>query len=157
MTAVVKDLLSWVEETAPRELAEPWDNVGLLVGDEAAPVHKVWVALEATEDLIEAAQKAGVDAIVTHHPLIFTPMKRITTQTATGRMVLALARAGISLISAHTNLDAADGGVNDCLAQRLALADVGELPSFPCGRTGLLPVPMSGEDVLAHVRGCLDP
>ena len=120
MTAVVKDLLSWVEETAPRELAEPWDNVGLLVGDEAAPVHKVWVALEATEDLIEAAQKAGVDAIVTHHPLIFTPMKRITTQTATGRMVLALARAGISLISAHTNLDAADGGVNDCLAQRLA-------------------------------------
>lgn len=157
MIAVVKDLLSLVEKTAPADLAEPWDNVGLLAGDEAAPVRKVWVALEATEALIAAAAKADVDVILTHHPLIFSPMKRITTQTSTGRMVLALARAGISLISAHTNLDAADGGVNDCLAQRLELTNVEKLPGFPCGRTGFLPTPMTAEDMLAHVQRCLDP
>jgi len=157
MTAAVKDLLNLVEQTAPAALAEPWDNVGLLVGDENASAKKVWLALEVTETLIEAAAAANVDVILTHHPLIFSAMKRVTAQENTGRMILALARAGISVVSAHTNLDAAEDGVNDCLAAKLELAEIGPLPGFPCGRTGFLPAPMKAEDALDWIAKRLDP
>ena len=157
MTAAVKDLLALVEETAPAALAESWDNVGLLVGDRDAAVRKVWLALEVTEPVIEAAAAANVDVILTHHPLIFSAMKRVTAQDATGRMVLSLAKAGISVVSAHTNLDAAQGGVNDCLAAKLELTEIGLLPDFSCGRTGLLPAPMTAEETLGWIEKKLDP
>lgn len=142
MTAAVKDVMALVEETAPSCLAESWDNVGLLVGDEQAPVSTVWLALEVTGPLIEAAAQSGVDMLLTHHPVIFSPIKRVTASDTTGGLVLRLARQGIHALCAHTNLDAAQGGVNDCLAQAVGLREIGPLPGMPCGRIGLLPSPM---------------
>ena len=109
MTAAVKDVMALVEETAPSCLAESWDNVGLLVGDEQAPVSTVWLALEVTGPLIEAAAQSGVDMLLTHHPVIFSPIKRVTASDTTGGLVLRLARQGIHALCAHTNLDAAQG------------------------------------------------
>ncbi len=142
MTAVVKDIMALVEQTAPSCQAEAWDNVGLLVGDEQAPVSSVWLALEVTGPLIDAAAHAGVDMLLTHHPVIFSPLKRVTALDPTGGLVLRLARNGIHALCAHTNLDAAQGGVNDCLAQALGLREIGPLPGMPCGRIGRLPQPM---------------
>ena len=155
MTAAVKDVMALVEKTAPSCLAESWDNVGLLVGDEQAPVSSVWVALEVTGPLIEAAAAAKVDLLLTHHPVIFSPLKRVTASDATGALVLRLARLGIHALCAHTNLDAAEGGVNDCLAQAVGLREIQPLPGMPCGRLGLLPQPMEPRQAAAWIAGRL--
>ena len=109
---------------APCSLAEDWDNVGLLCGRADKEVARVLVALDPFEDVAEEAIRLGADAIVTHHPLIFVAPHEVTDRTSVGRTILALARADIAAINAHTNLDCAVGGVNDTLAQRLGLTDV---------------------------------
>lgn len=113
-------LFAW----APRSLAEDWDNVGLLCGRADKEVARVLVALDPFEDVAEEAIRLGADAIVTHHPLIFVAPHEVTDRTSVGRTILALARADIAAINAHTNLDCAVGGVNDVLARTLGLADV---------------------------------
>ena len=136
-------LLDWAEQLAPRDLAEDWDHVGLMVGSRGWPVTKVWTALDVTEPLLRSAKEAGVDALCVHHPLIFSPLAALTDETVPGRLALLAARLGIGVIAAHTNLDAARGGVNDALAQRLGLERVEPIPNFPMGRVGYLPCPMA--------------
>lgn len=120
----VKDVLSFLESLAPAYMKENWDNVGLLCGDPDCPVHKILVALDPFESVCYEAHDCGADLIVTHHPLIFQPLKSITTQTSIGRSILFLCEKGISAINAHTNLDCAPGGVNDTLAKLLELEDI---------------------------------
>ena len=120
----VKDILAYIETLAPRSMKEDWDNVGLLCGSASQPVHKILVALDPFESVCREAAAIGADLIVTHHPLIFSAPKAITDDTGLGRSILLLAKAGISAINAHTNLDCAPGGVNDVLAQTLGLQDV---------------------------------
>ena len=120
----VGDVLSYVETLAPRSMKMDWDNVGLLCGGKNRPVTKVLVALDPFEDVCREAARWGAELIVTHHPLIFQPLKSVTDDTAVGRAVQLLCANGISAINAHTNLDCAPGGVNDCLAQTLGLGDV---------------------------------
>ena len=120
----VGDILSYLETLAPRSMKMDWDNVGLLCGGKNRPVTKVLVALDPFEGVCKEAAQWGAELILTHHPLIFSPLKSVTDETSIGRAVQLLCSAGISAINAHTNLDCAPGGVNDCLAQTLELSDV---------------------------------
>ena len=120
----VGDILSYLETLAPRSMKMDWDNVGLLCGGKNRPVTKVLVALDPFEGVCKEAVQWGAELILTHHPLIFSPLKSVTDETSIGRAVQLLCSAGISAINAHTNLDCAPGGVNDCLAQTLELSDV---------------------------------
>ena len=120
----VGDVLSYVETLAPRAMKMDWDNVGLLCGGRNRPVTKILVALDPFEGVCKEAVQWGAELILTHHPLIFSPLKAVTDDTAIGRAVQLLCAEGISAINAHTNLDCAPGGVNDCLAAALGLREV---------------------------------
>jgi dinuclear metal center YbgI/SA1388 family protein len=170
--ATVADLLAMLEEIASFKLAETWDNVGLMVGDPTQEVSGILVALDPTEEVLTEAVSAGVSTIITHHPLIFQPLKSVRTDLAQGRFLRRAMADNISVVGCHTNLDLATGGVNDVLAAALGLTDVqpltvmsgqpqtadseepGQPPGF--GRRGSLPVSMTGETFLRHVQEVLD-
>ena len=122
--ATVADILQYVETLAPRSLKMDWDNVGLLCGSKGAEVTKVLVALDPFEGVCKEAADIGAQLIVTHHPLIFHAPTAITDETSVGRSIMFLCRHGISAINAHTNLDCAEGGVNDVLASKLGLEGI---------------------------------
>ena len=124
MGLTVSDLDHWLEGFAPRVLAEPWDNVGLLVGDPASPVRRVMTCLTLTADVAAEAVEGGADAVVSHHPVMFRPIKRLRADEPDTAVVWMLARAGIAILSPHTAFDNAVGGMNDGLATRLQLRDV---------------------------------
>jgi len=119
----VRDILAAVDRLAPFRLAESWDNVGLLLGDPAAEVRRVLLCLDVTDAVCAEAEQAGAEVVLAHHPLLFEPVGRLTADSPTGRLALRLAGAGRALIAAHTNLDAAEGGLSDLLADRLGLTD----------------------------------
>ncbi len=106
---------------APPELAEAWDNVGLQVGDPARRVARLMVCLETTASTLAEARRRRADAILAHHPLIFRPLKSLLWDDPAQRLVTELARAGLTLIVAHTNLDAAAWGTNQALAEACGL------------------------------------
>lgn len=120
----VQDVMGCLEKLAPHALAQKWDNVGLMVGDKNAQVTKILTTLDVDEWVVAEAVKCGADMIVSHHPLIFSPLKTVTSDTYEGRCILAAARYGIAIFSAHTNLDATEGGTNDYLAKLYELQRV---------------------------------
>ena len=120
----VKDILDYLNTLAPVSMKMNWDNVGLLCGSQAKEVRTLLVALDPFESVAREASQVGADLLVTHHPLIFQPVKAITDDSGVGRAILHLIRNNISAINAHTNLDCAPEGVNDTLAQVLGLEDV---------------------------------
>ncbi|MBP3655618.1 MAG: Nif3-like dinuclear metal center hexameric protein [Clostridia bacterium] len=120
----VRDIETLVGGIAPFELAEEWDNVGLLVGWPEKTADRVLVALDVTPAVIDEAKSLGAQLILTHHPVMFSARKRMTSADHEGRMLLDMAQAGISLIAAHTNLDAAPGGVNDTLMTLMGAKNV---------------------------------
>ncbi|NLB81068.1 MAG: Nif3-like dinuclear metal center hexameric protein [Clostridiaceae bacterium] len=126
MTKVI-DIVKIMEDYAPVTLAEQWDNVGLLVGSCNDKVKTVLVALDLDENTVNEAVNVGADVIITHHPILLTPINCITDDSVTGRLLIRLIKQNISLYSAHTNLDTTKGGVNDALAQKLGLTNVEEL------------------------------
>src|SRR5262245_49962200 len=117
----VANLVSALEAIAPLSLAAEWDNVGLLLGDPAAPVEHVMTCLTVTPDSVAEAIETHAQLIVSHHPIFFRPVKRLVTSTAEGRMLLNLVQAGVAVYSAHTAYDNCAGGINDLLARKLAL------------------------------------
>jgi dinuclear metal center YbgI/SA1388 family protein len=117
----IQDLVGLVHKLYMPELAEDWDNVGLQVGDPGAPLNRVLVALDPCLSALEAARDAGAQAIVTHHPLLFRPLKRLTPDDAVGRVLWSAVRSGVAVICAHTNLDCAVDGLNSWLADRLGV------------------------------------
>jgi len=119
----IQDLVGLLNKLYPTELAEDWDNVGLQVGDPAAPLKRVMVALDPTLPAVLAAVEAGAQALVTHHPLLFSPIKRLTPNDATGEVVWHAVREGIAIVSAHTNLDCAVDGLNSWLAEKMELCE----------------------------------
>lgn len=125
--ATVLDIYHYLDKKAPFSLQMSFDNAGFLIGRGEAPVDKVMVALDITEEVIEEAAAADCQLIVSHHPIIFHPAKAITDADPTGRCLLALIENHIAAICAHTNLDAVEGGVNDALAQKLGLSEVTQL------------------------------
>lgn len=102
----VKELYACLDKIAPFEYQEEWDNSGLLVGDMEAEVKKILVTLDVTSDVIDMAVQSKADLIISHHPLIFSPLKKINSQNFISKRVLKLAQENIGLISMHTNMDA---------------------------------------------------
>jgi len=116
-------LIQKMDEWASATWAEPGDNIGLLIGDKSRPVSRVLTALDLSEAVLREAVLGKFDFIITHHALIYSPLNRITTDTAQGKKIMTCITNGISVFCAHTNLDAAPGGTNDLLFERLRLAD----------------------------------
>ena len=124
MSVKVRDIYNWIDALAPFELAEEWDNVGLLAGSMENAVSGVLCALDLNDMVIAEATEKGCNLIVTHHPVLFRGRKNLREDDPEGRMLCRLIRADIALISAHTSFDNAQPGVNDALAQKLGLTCV---------------------------------
>ncbi len=134
---VEQKLFDW----APRQLAESWDNVGHLVGDPDREVRRILVSLDITERVVQEAADGGFDLIVSHHPVMnctWHPVQTLRTDDRQGRILTKLTENRISAICMHTNLDAAEGGVNDVLAQKLGLEGLAPLTEEKIGRIGTL-------------------
>lgn len=119
----VNDIIQMIEKHAPPILACDWDNSGLLTGRKNAEVTTVLTALDIDLEIAQEAKNVGAEMIVTHHPLIFDPIKCVTEDTYEGKILMFLIENKIALYSAHTNLDAAPGGTNDYLASLYELCD----------------------------------
>lgn len=124
MKPTVQNILDIVNEIAPFEKAEPWDNVGILAGSKRNEVTGILCALDFTEEVLLEAEKLGANLIITHHPILFSAKKRLTEDDYEGRVLCALIRKNMNLIAAHTNYDVAEGGVNDILADHLNLKNI---------------------------------
>ena len=123
----IRQIARALEAWAPPGSAQSYDNVGLQVGDADRTVERALLALDCTPQVLAEAQDKGATLIITHHPLIFRPLQRVTAGSFVSGLALRLAEAGMGLYSIHTNLDAAPGGVSFALAEHLGLRDVGFL------------------------------
>ena len=126
----VKDIMEFMETLAPRELKMDWDNVGLNCGSKAQEVTKILVALDPFEHVCQEAADWGAELLITHHPLIFRAIPMVTDEAAITRGLMTLVKNDISHFCAHTNLDCAQGGVNDVLAEVLGLQNVEKLGAY---------------------------
>jgi len=116
----VKDIYDYLNEIAPFDTAEEWDNCGLNIGSFNKEVKKIYIALDVTNDVLEAATTFGADLVITHHPMIFNPVSQILCD---GLVYKAVA-SGMSFIATHTCLDKAEGGVNHCLAKVVGIKNL---------------------------------
>lgn len=117
-------IVQLMEKLAPRKLAMDWDNPGLAVGDFSKDISKILLTLTVTEEAIEYAKTNGFDMIISHHPLFFRPVKALRQDLPLGKIVYTAIKHDITIYSSHTNMDIAEGGVNDVLAKVLELTDV---------------------------------
>ncbi|MCI5903268.1 MAG: Nif3-like dinuclear metal center hexameric protein [Blautia sp.] len=152
------ELTAWLNEQHPEQAAEDWDNVGLLVGDDTRQISHVFLALDLTEETLEEAVAAGADMIVTHHPMIFSGIKKINNHTFTGRRILKLLEKGIPYYAMHTNYDIV--GMADQNAQYLGLTEPQVLAVTEpqklqgLGKTGKLPRRMTLRECGEYVKAC---
>ena len=154
----VHEIEQFLFRWAPQELAADWDNVGHLVGEGEAEVHKVLVSLDITEAVVDEAVRIGADLIVSHHPVMnchWHQVQNIRSDSAQGRILTQMLRHRISAVCMHTNLDAADGGVNDILAEKLGLNRLEMLNDEKIGRIGVLKGEMPLVDFTRFVIKCL--
>lgn len=152
----VADIMNFMETLAPKALKMDWDNVGLNCGSKKSPVKKILLALDPFEHVCQEAVEWGADLLVTHHPLIFRPWPMVTDDAAITRGLMNLVRHDISHFCAHTNLDCAEGGVNDVLAAKLGLTNVGKVPADAHGMLRMGDVEtQSLADFLAFVKETL--
>lgn len=151
---IVYDIYDFLDAKYDFSSALSYDNVGLLVGDGREKVTGVLVCLDLTDEAISEAVNCGANLIITHHPVIFDPLKSVTEQT----LVYRLIRNGISVISVHTNLDQADGGVNDVLCQKAGLINVEKVADHEgfLYRIGELAKPMTADEFAKAVSDSLD-
>lgn len=160
MMPTVKDIVMQLEQFAPPQLAEPWDKVGLQIGSQAATVRRILVALELTEAVVSEAVTQHIDLIILHHPAIFAALDSLCTDDERIHLYATLLRHQIAVYVAHTNLDAASGGMNDWVAQRLGLQQVAPLTDAEgapaIGRIGLLAQPMPLVHYAEHVKQAFD-
>ncbi len=127
----VRCVCQFLQELAPLVLAEEWDNVGLLLGDESSRVNRMLTCLTLTPDVAEEAVQLGVKLVVTHHPVLFKPVKKINASTSEGRVLLQLLRHEIAVYSPHTAYDNAPTGINQQLAELLELKEIAPLRLQP--------------------------
>lgn len=144
------EIIELLKELAPEDCACDWDNPGLLAGRSDKEVQKIYIALDATDQVVEAAVKAGADMLLTHHPLIFKAIKRVNDQNFITRRLVRLIQADISYYAMHTNFDAAPGCMADLAADKLGLSQcvpleaLGEMKSdagmvpYGIGKAGIL-------------------
>lgn len=158
----IREFYAALEARYPRSLSWEWDNDGISCApDLDAPVTGILIALDPTEDAVEAAIEEGANVLLTHHPMLFRGLKTVDGHDTGSRKVIRLIRHGITAMAFHTRLDAADGGVNDCLAARLGLVDVipfgdnANPAGKPIGRVGNLPAEMTADAFIETVKTAL--
>ena len=151
----VKELYGFLNEKIPPSLSCDWDNDGLMCcADETKEIRRVLIALDMTAEVIKKAIAEGYDLILSHHPLIFSPLRAVTPRDHIARRVIDLIRADIAAMSFHTRLDAVKGGVNDILADKLGLLQVEPFGDNgeTIGRIGTLKNPMPLSEFAALVK-----
>lgn len=155
----VGDVIDLIESIAKPAYAYSWDNSGFACGNRNAEVENVLVTLDITKDVVLEAAKKNCQMIISHHPLIFHPIKTADEDTYEGGVLSALFKNGIALYCAHTSLDIAFGGVNDALCEKLGLKSVELLDenkidgeTVSCGRIGELENEMSGEEFVSFLK-----
>ena len=149
----VQQILDWLNDFAPFDSAEGFDNVGLLMGNPDADVHTVLFGMDITEAMVQEAIKRGAELIITHHPFIFRGIKRINYTGPQGRAMALLMQHGIHVIAAHTNYDKAPGGICDSLAEALGLQAVVSCDDYV--RIGMLSTPLSPSEFTEQIRQAL--
>ncbi len=169
----IRDICEFLDRLAPLQLAEDWDNVGLLAGNPQREVKKLITCLTLTADVAAEAVAGGAQLVVSHHPILFRPVQRLTADTVDGAMLLTLLEGGVAVYSPHTAYDSARDGINQQLAEALGLSDTGVLrplaveaaaddapataaESSGAGRHGLLKQPLSLAAFSALVKQRLD-
>lgn len=145
----IKEIYDFLDNLYPFKTAMDFDNVGLLIGSSDDILKSVLVSLDITEEIIEEAISKNVNLIITHHPIIFDPIKKISSND----LIYKIVKNNINVISLHTNLDMAPGGVNDTLAKFLRLSNIAPLSLYqtnnatlPMGLIGTLSKPMSSKE-----------
>ncbi len=146
----IKEVYDFLDFIAPFNTAAEWDNCGLSVGSLNNDVTKILVALDVTESLIDEAVKIGAELVVTHHPLIFTPVSQIKSDSLLYKAV----KSGVTFISSHTCLDKTIGGVNDCLAQKVGINNIRTSEIDGCLKIGEIE-PCTAEEFAANVKNAL--
>ena len=149
------DILDALCELAPLELQMGFDNSGFQFGHAEKEVRRVLLSLDLTDAVAEEAREEGAELVVTHHPLLFTPLRAVCDTEPVQRRALRMIENGIGLISMHTNLDIAEGGVNDVLIRLLGAEPEQALDAEGCGRVGNLPDAVSLDDFLIRCRESL--
>ncbi|WP_373217499.1 Nif3-like dinuclear metal center hexameric protein [Ruminococcus sp. 5_1_39BFAA] len=155
------EMTAWLDKMYPASAAEDWDNVGLLVGDDEREISHIFLALDLTEETLEEAVSCGADMIITHHPMIFSGMKKINNHSFTGRKVLKLIERGIPYYAMHTNYDIL--GMADLSADYIRLSDTKVLSVTEqdenhvqgFGRVGKLPRKMTLREYAGLVKESL--
>ena len=152
----VRDIFDDLNTFAPVETKMDFDNVGLLVGIEDQPVTKILTALDITDDVIDEAVSGGCQLIVSHHPMFFS-LKSVVNSDIKGRKIIKLIQNGVSAICMHTNLDAAEGGVNTCLARIAGIIDPKRLYDTPdsIGLYGEIEKPTELTEYLNYIKSAL--
>lgn len=151
----ITQLYAYLENKIPRELSCLWDNDGLMCcPDREAEVRRVLVALDVTGAVAEKAIREGYDLIVSHHPMIFSPLRALDPADHVAKKAIDLLRAGVSVMSFHTRLDAVHGGVNDVLAEKLGLENIRPFGENceEIGRIGELPASLTLGEFVATVK-----
>lgn len=158
----IADVAAFLEQWAPLASAQSYDNVGLQIGDPRQHVSTALIALDMTPGVLAEARSIDASLVITHHPLIFQPLRHLTTRTFGSNLALRLAESGIALYSIHTNLDAAHGGVSFALAETLGIRTPDFLDSIEengqrigLGAIGNLEEPLPLDAFLRHVAGAL--
>lgn len=160
MSVKVKEVLSALERFAPLPLQEDYDNAGLQVGLQEAEVSGALLCLDVTEAVVEEAVSRGCNLIVSHHPLIFHKLAHVSDRSYVERCVAMAIKNDVAIVSMHTNLDAARGGVNFKIAEKLGLQDVSFIGAAKCaggveggeGVVGSLPSPMAADDFVKLLK-----
>ena len=159
----IREFYAALDARFPRSLSCEWDNDGISCAPNLdAPVSGIYIALDPTEDAVEAAIQEGCNVLLTHHPMLFRGLKTVDGHDTGSRKVIRMIRNGVTAMALHTRLDAADGGVNDTLAARLGLSDVEPFgddsnPACkPIGRVGNLPETMEAKAFIETVKTVLD-
>ncbi len=148
------EIISFMERIAPGELAENWDNIGLLVGNREKNIRKILICLDITMASIDEAISQNADLIISHHPVIFDELKRLNDEDFKGKQLYKLIRNGLNVYSAHTNLDYATPGVNSCLAETLEIYNAVIMGRGP-GICGMLDEKMGFDEFINHVKSKL--
>ncbi len=142
----LKEIIEKIEAHFPTQSAMEWDNVGLLLGDRESDIGKVLLTLDITYDIVEQAKAAGAELILSHHPIMFSPVQKITPDTQIGKILLLAAENKINIYSAHTNCDVAEAGINAKLAELFCLENAEALDESGLGRIGNLKEEMKFSD-----------
>lgn len=156
----VSDVISVIENIAPLSFACEWDNVGLLIGNRETTVKNVLLTLDVDEFVVDEAIQKGCNLILSHHPLIFHPVKRLNEENISEKVIMKLIKNDISLYSAHTNLDVAPGGLNDYMASKLELnntkileiSGVSDKGEYGFGRYAVLDAPLTMNKIIEKCK-----